>query len=608
MRREGVRVEETVSARSDSRGDPTDGCGHEAVRDELDRVLASPGFAASPQLRAFLTYVVEYRLQGIGERIKGYTIAVEALGRDPSFDPSTDPIVRVEAARLRRLLDEYYETDGAPDPVRINLPKGGYVPRFSSHGAAQAEPTPASSPATGEPPAQRTPRMHRPHLAYGVGAALCLIVVLLYFNAPHRAPLPDAPLISASEENVSSAGSETAGFKGSLPVVHVATISQEAASGLPAGYSGATLRDKLTGALSRFDEIETSRTPEEADYRLEGRIAADGPRILLNFRLIYQPNSEVVWSSLFETSGADESPDLVQERVARNAATAIAQPYGVVFNHVASQAALRAPTAGEAPEGTTGAETEGLTCVLRTFSAQRRFSSDTNARSRACLASLAARTQAPAAVHALLPLTYVDDVRSGSDPTRRADDLETALKLAERAVALSPKSARAHQALESVLIFLGRNEEALDAGRRALSLNPDDPDILAAHGSALVMSGEAEGGLELLIRAARLSPDHPDWYGAMTVFAALAAQRLDLAKAEAETLGQSTRPTSYLARLLVAHETGDPQSARALLKDLRAANPAFLRDPQAVLQSAMPSAQLRARLLLAVSQADRSDP
>src|ERR1044072_8595836 len=64
------------------------------------------------------------------ERIKGYTIAVEALGRAENFDPQADPIVRVEAMRLRRALTRYYENGGKHDPVVIALPLGNYVPMF----------------------------------------------------------------------------------------------------------------------------------------------------------------------------------------------------------------------------------------------------------------------------------------------------------------------------------------------------------------------------------------------------------------------------------------------------------------------------------------------
>src|SRR5262249_5295952 len=78
----------------------------------------------------FLRYVVAATLRGEADRIKGYTIAVEALGRDATFDPQTDPIVRVEAARLRRAINRYYAAEGREDIVQIELPLGSYVPAF----------------------------------------------------------------------------------------------------------------------------------------------------------------------------------------------------------------------------------------------------------------------------------------------------------------------------------------------------------------------------------------------------------------------------------------------------------------------------------------------
>jgi hypothetical protein len=74
--------------------------------------------------------VVEAALAGCADRLKAYTIAVEALGRGENFDPQTDPIVRVEAVRLRRALAAYYAGPGAHDPLIIELPRGRYVPTF----------------------------------------------------------------------------------------------------------------------------------------------------------------------------------------------------------------------------------------------------------------------------------------------------------------------------------------------------------------------------------------------------------------------------------------------------------------------------------------------
>ncbi len=74
----------------------------------LARVLASDEFSSSPRLADFLRYIVETTLAGRSDEIKGYTIAVEALGRPRASNPQSDPIVRVEATRLRRALERYY--------------------------------------------------------------------------------------------------------------------------------------------------------------------------------------------------------------------------------------------------------------------------------------------------------------------------------------------------------------------------------------------------------------------------------------------------------------------------------------------------------------------
>jgi len=111
------------------------------IRAALDRILDSRAFRTSPQLTAFLRFVVEAELAGGPERIKGYTIAVEALGRGEDFDPQTDPIVRVEAARLRRALERYYAEAGDAEPVVIDLPRGSYAEVQARRRAGHGEPS-----------------------------------------------------------------------------------------------------------------------------------------------------------------------------------------------------------------------------------------------------------------------------------------------------------------------------------------------------------------------------------------------------------------------------------------------------------------------------------
>src|SRR6202051_3865963 len=115
------------------------------VRAALERIVASETFRTSPQLGAFLRFIVEEALSGRGASLKGYTIGVEALGRDPRFNPHVDPIVRVEATRLRRAMERYYSGEGIDDPVAIELPRGSYLRTLSRRdapaGAAMPAPT-----------------------------------------------------------------------------------------------------------------------------------------------------------------------------------------------------------------------------------------------------------------------------------------------------------------------------------------------------------------------------------------------------------------------------------------------------------------------------------
>ena len=111
-----------------------------AVREQLDRILKSGTFLHAPRRMRFLDYIVNETLAGRGERLKGYSIAQEVFDRSDAFDPNADPIVRVEAARVRDKLREYYEADGRGDPIRIDLPKGSYTPHIEFRQAPTLEP------------------------------------------------------------------------------------------------------------------------------------------------------------------------------------------------------------------------------------------------------------------------------------------------------------------------------------------------------------------------------------------------------------------------------------------------------------------------------------
>lgn len=96
----------------------------------LDAVLGSDLFADVPRLSRFLSFVVSEEIKGRGDRRKGFVIACEVFDKTDPSDAQTTTIVRVEAGRLRRRLDDYYQGQGSTDPLRISIPKGGYKPIF----------------------------------------------------------------------------------------------------------------------------------------------------------------------------------------------------------------------------------------------------------------------------------------------------------------------------------------------------------------------------------------------------------------------------------------------------------------------------------------------
>jgi tetratricopeptide (TPR) repeat protein/TolB-like protein len=100
------------------------------IRRELERVLASKTFRQVERLQRFLSYIVEETITGHGDQLKEYPVGVDVFGKPASFDPRMDPIVRVQARRLRMRLFDYYQSEGQADTLVIELPKGGYEPTF----------------------------------------------------------------------------------------------------------------------------------------------------------------------------------------------------------------------------------------------------------------------------------------------------------------------------------------------------------------------------------------------------------------------------------------------------------------------------------------------
>ena len=107
----------------------------ESIRTQLRKILSSSTFARSERLARFLNFTVEQTIEGRGEHLKEFVIGVEVFDKTEKYDPRLDPIVRVEARRLREKLKKYYDTDGREDPLCIDFPTGTYAPLIQTRDA-----------------------------------------------------------------------------------------------------------------------------------------------------------------------------------------------------------------------------------------------------------------------------------------------------------------------------------------------------------------------------------------------------------------------------------------------------------------------------------------
>jgi len=178
-----------------------------AGRAEVEAVLASDIFLRSPTVAQMLKYIYAQHLSGQGQDVKEYNIAVEAFGRPPDFDQSRDSIVRVEAHRLRKRLQEYYSGAGAGHQIQIVVPPGSYVPQFVRRPSADQPPALAafsevSANPVGAESASETPGW-RPWMLYAL-AVLALAIAIPSFFWVRSARQKSAPVPQAAQASVSA--------------------------------------------------------------------------------------------------------------------------------------------------------------------------------------------------------------------------------------------------------------------------------------------------------------------------------------------------------------------------------------------------------------------
>jgi adenylate cyclase len=491
------------------------------IQAQLERIIASGAFDASRRNRAFLRFIVEETLAGRGDQIKAYTVGTSVLGRDEAFDPQSDPIVRIEASRLRRSLERYYLIAGQDDPIRIDIPKWGYVPSFQSLRSIPDEGAPPQhAPAPEEPtilaghreaPTRRAGTLtfltSQRILARGTWAAVALGTVAIALAVGlwgwDVATEPDTVVAEAD---------------GRGPSIIVLPFDNLSAEPAKAYLAGGITEEILTG-LAQFKELfvyarETGarygsatsyqelRRELGVGYVLEGSVRQADGRVRVTARLVDATTEGQLWAAAYEEAVSGADLFRVQTDIARRVVAEVAEPYGVIA--LEDTRRIR----GKAPESLSAYE-----CVLQVLDFYRHMSGARVEEARDCLERATENDPEYADAWALLGMSYLDQVRLRMVPRSRDKDLlDRALRAAQRAADMAPDGALVQRSLLLAHGFRGEVEQAVAAGERAVALSPNNAEILAEFGMRLALMGQWKRGIALIDEASARNPAHPGWY------------------------------------------------------------------------------------------------
>src|SRR5262245_12141169 len=452
-----------------------------AIREQLVRILNSGPFHQAQRRRRFLEYIVNEALAGRGERLKGSNVAQAVFDRE-SFDPNVDPIVRMEAARVRDRLREYYEGAGQGDPIRISLPKGTYTPHIEFRQAPTVDPRPARA---------------APIKQLMLAAAVLLIIAagLWELSSWTSGPsLPDEPSIAV------------------LPFDNIGTdpkwdrLADGITEDIITDFSHykdfiVIARNSTEGYKGKPIDIRQIGRDLNVKYVLEGSIQSMGDRIRVSAQLIEADSGGHVWSESYDRPADDLFA--VQNEVTQRITATLGVGKGVIAE--AERRLLR-----RKPPANLSAFDTYLLAGSSDF-ARNKVTKESLAESEGLLRKALQLDPQLARAYLGLVAVQVYLIDHGLTPSVE-DALSKMMEAGEKAVQLDPDDGSTHLALGVAYQYHGKWEQALAEFDRAEVLAPSNADLLLVIAWGVLQFGESARAVRLAERALLLNPHYPDWY------------------------------------------------------------------------------------------------
>ncbi|HKP23048.1 MAG TPA: hypothetical protein VJV39_04250 [Dongiaceae bacterium] len=569
LKRLGSRMKQVADRKAE--GSPP---AHHEVRRALQQLLESNGFNASARNRRFLSYSVEETLNGRGDRIKAYNIAVAAFDRGDDFDPLADPIVRIEAGRLRRALEHYYLTEGKADPIRIDMPKGSYMAVFSrvqpeTNADTQMDPAVADGPEEPAEPAPQTPDVITgpQTLPAPTASSPKSRMALTRVLAMVAAALVVAVGIWVAIQQIRTVGGASGGLPGGPRII---VYPFEEISDNPAQtFVSRGMTYDIIASLTRFNDLfvygpETSfylaaykqtRTNSiiQADFALTGSVFSTTDSVRVSVMLADLKTGRNIWSWSNESPLTPSDMRAAQTEIAEHVARAVAQPYGSLFERSATEIA-----------GKPAADLSSYECVVRFQQYWRTYDATMYQDLLGCMNAAIARDPHYARAYSCLALLYVDAYRFGQKaPDLPANPVQRALELANTAISLEPAASDGYLALSVARWFDHDVDGGLEAAKQGLALNPNDTILIGELGIRYALLARWEESKAMADKLFALNPRAPTGYRRATFLYAYMHGDYRAALAELRAAEMPLNLYDHVFRAMTYARLGDREKAKA---------------------------------------------
>jgi adenylate cyclase len=417
---------------------------NQLIKTQLLRILSSPEFRATARLKKFLKYIVEKTLDGQVHEIKGYFVATRVFGRKDNFKQSTDPVVSVEARRLRRALEHYYLAAGIQDPVLISVPLGTFVPTFQN----QIPNTVNSA----------TPSTEFKNDYALISEEWPTVLIHPFEN------------LSNSSDNIFIAE----GFVEELAV----ELSRHQAIRVvikPKGREGEVVAEP------------------DSRFAIEGSIRLGGHILKVAIHLYDKRTSSHLWGEIFQCNLDSDDVFAFQEKVARIITATIAEQDGVIVRILSQESRRTSPS-----------EMKTYEAIHRFYKFETTYSTEAFSEARQALTVASRNDPGCAQVWAYLGGLYVENY--GLEMVDIETPLETGIRYIEKAIQLDPSNQIFRIWMAEARLFNNQLPEGLVEVHKALSLNAHSLVYLDTIGYALALLGEWEQGCGLIKKAIKLNP------------------------------------------------------------------------------------------------------